>query len=89
MGSKTTTVSDWLADATRLQAGDRLEIWLPDHQGPPPTFADMQAALHAQLGADTLVRIYKHGQRVTVFVHPEAESRERFDHKARWWPQTW
>lgn len=83
MSSKTTTLSDWLIDAKQLGPGDQLNIYLWDHQGPPPAFADMRVALHAQYGADTPIRIWKHGARICVFIHSNAVDRERFDERNR------
>lgn len=83
MTSKMTTVSDWLVDAEKLRPGDQLSIYLSDHKGPPPTQAKMQAALYAQFGKDTPIRIHKHGQHICIFIHLHAEDRERFDHRNR------
>lgn len=79
MSSKITTISDWLIDAKQLEPGDQLNIYLWDHKGPPPTWADMRAALYAQFGEDTPIRVYKHGQRISIFVHADEEMRRRFD----------
>lgn len=89
MASKLTTIADWLVDAKDLEPGDHLELLLWNHQGPAPTFADMRAALHAQFGEDTSIRIYKHGQRICIFIHPDDKSRELFDQRNRWWPAKW
>lgn len=78
MSSKTTTISDWLVAAGQLQPGDQLNLYLRGDQ-PPPSFQDMRAALHAQYGADTLIRIWKHGQRICIFIHTDADARQQFD----------
>lgn len=77
--SDTTTIHDWLVDAERLQAGDRLNIYLGEIQ--PPSLAEMRDALHAQYGKDTLIRIWKHGRRICIFIHPDEDARQRFDHR--------
>lgn len=89
MGIKTTTIGRWLLDAKDLRPGDCLEILLWQHEGPTPTFADMRAALHAQFGADTLIRIHKHGQRISIFIHDDAESRDWYDARTKTWPPEW
>ena len=78
MSSKTTTISDWLLEAKHLQPGDDLNIYLRGDQ-PPPSFQDMRAALYAQYGADTLIRIWKHGHRICVFIHAVDDERQQFD----------
>lgn len=85
MSSKTTTISDWLVDAAQLQPGEHLTIHLgyEDTGVPPPSYQDMRAALYAQYGADTLIRIYKHGPRITIFIHADEESRSRFDYRSK------
>lgn len=81
MTSKITTISDWLVDAESLTPGDQLNIYLGDHKGPPPAWPDMRAALYAQFGKDTPIRVHKHGQCISIFIHPDEESRERFDRR--------
>jgi hypothetical protein len=81
VSSKTTTISDWLLDAKDLKPGDQINIYLDSHGAPAPSFPDMRAALHKQFGEDTLIRIYKHGRRICIFIHPDDESRERFDQR--------
>lgn len=82
MTSKITTISDWLVDAESLTPDDQLNIYLWDHKGPPPTWPDMRAALYAQFGKDTSIRVWKHGQRICIFIHADEESRERFDRRS-------
>lgn len=82
MSSKITTISHWLVDAQELSPGDQLDIYLRDHKGPPPTWPDMRAALYAQFGEDTPIRVYKHGQRISIFIHPDEESRQHFDRRS-------
>lgn len=82
MGSKVTTIADWLLDAKDLAPGDQLNIYLWDHKGPPPTWSDLRAALYAQYGQDTLIRVWKHGQRICIFIHVDDESRKRFDQRS-------
>lgn len=82
MTAKTTTISNWLVDAAQLQPGDQLNIYLGKEKGPPPpAFSDMRAALHAQYGGDTLIRIWKHGERICIFIHADEDARNRFDHR--------
>lgn len=82
MSSKVTTISDWLVDAESLAPGDQLNIYLWDHKGPPPSWPDMRAALYAQFGNDTPIRVWKHGERICIFIHADEESRNRFDHRS-------
>lgn len=81
--SKRTTVSRWLLDAKDLKPADRLDIYLSDNQGPAPTFPNMRAALYAQYGEDTPIRIYKHGDHIGIFISSSPEERERFDFRSR------
>jgi hypothetical protein len=81
MINKTTTVGDWLMDARQLQPGDQLNIYLWAEKVPSPSLLDMRAALYAQYGSDTLIRIWKHGQRICIFVHADEDSRQRFDER--------
>ena len=79
MNNKTTTISDWLMDAKQLQPGDTLDLFLGHESGPPPVYADMRAALYAQFGTDTHIRIWKHGQRISIFIHADEKDRKLFD----------
>ncbi len=81
MRYKETSINDWLLDAKSLTPGDELNIHLNKHRGPPPTFADMRAALYAQFGADTPIRIWKHGEHICIFIHRYDEDRKRFDQR--------
>lgn len=69
------TRQDWLLDAGRLEAGDRVEVFPKEDL----TTEAAQAAVDAQYGKDTLIRCWVHGNRFTAFIHPDDESRKRFD----------
>lgn len=79
MSDKETTVNDWLMDAKALKPGDQLNIYLGRHVGASPTFPDMRAALYTQFGKDTPIRIFKHGQRICIFIHSNDADRLSFD----------
>lgn len=82
MTSKTTTIEHWLLEAADLTPGDTLNIYLWDYKGPPPSYPDMRAALYAQYGENTPIRIWKHGERICVFIHKAPEDRARFDRRS-------
>lgn len=80
--SRITSVAHWLVDAQDLKPGEQMNIYLWDHPGPPPSYQDMRAALYAQFGKDTPIRIWKHGQRICIFIHVDEDSRARFDRRS-------
>lgn len=41
----------------------------------------MRAALYAQYGVETPIRIWKHGERICIFIHSDEDARQRFDHR--------
>lgn len=75
---KQTSLADWLLDAGTLEPGDTVYLW-DGQDGPTPPFADLRAALHAQYGTDTRIRIWKHGARISIFLPADEDHRRSFD----------